>query len=386
MKILAIPFTVDLSYRHGIAPSWWQLFKALNEVGTEVIVTPYAGRCIETLWWKSYENPCWSQIAIIRFASRRFFKPSSSTLHSQRLGTTVLKAIIQPKWREHLERIFAKERDISAVLMLGVPINQFSGIPNFITKEFGVPTFFVEGDMPVALPSYQKSHIMSLNYYLGADLGEYDGFITNSKGAINSLKSLGAKRIHVMYYGADIELFTPLRMKKDIDIFFYGGGTGEREDWTNYLITRPSTELSQISFFVGGPPNTYKTSLGRAKMVGEISYSRFKYYCCRSKVNLNITRRHHAYVYASSTARLFELAAMGCCIVSNPLAGMQEWFNEGREILVAHNAEEAIELYRWLIGSPKDRKNIGENARSRVIRDHAYKERARELLSFITIV
>jgi spore maturation protein CgeB len=63
---------------------------------------------------------------------------------------------------------------------------------------------------------------------------------------------------------------------------------------------------------------------------------------------------------------------------------MQEWFDEGKEILVAHDTEEAIELYKWLTGSLKDCEKLGQNARSRVIRDHTYKTRARDLLNFIS--
>jgi len=37
MKILVICSTLDLKYKLGCTPSWWQLLKALHETGNEVI-------------------------------------------------------------------------------------------------------------------------------------------------------------------------------------------------------------------------------------------------------------------------------------------------------------------------------------------------------------
>ena len=58
MKLLIICSTLDLKYRLGCTPSWWQLSKALHETGNEVITIPYLGDPVESLWWRTYKNPC----------------------------------------------------------------------------------------------------------------------------------------------------------------------------------------------------------------------------------------------------------------------------------------------------------------------------------------
>jgi len=58
MKLLAFVSTIDLKYKLGCTPSWWQLLKALHETGNEVIVVPYLGGAVESLWWRTYENSC----------------------------------------------------------------------------------------------------------------------------------------------------------------------------------------------------------------------------------------------------------------------------------------------------------------------------------------
>ena len=97
-----------------------------------------------------------------------------------------------------------------------------------------------------------------------------------------------------------------------------------------------------------------------------------------------ITRRDiHASTYASSTARIFELASLGCCIVSDPYAGLEEWFEIGQEVLVVHDEKEAVEAYKHLLAHPDVRSKMGQQARERVLREHTYLHRARQLVALI---
>src|SRR5262249_19504940 len=52
-KILAVASAVDLDFRYGCTPAWWQLWKGLCEAGCDLIVTPYRGRAIESPWWRT---------------------------------------------------------------------------------------------------------------------------------------------------------------------------------------------------------------------------------------------------------------------------------------------------------------------------------------------
>ena len=48
-KILAVASAIDLDYRYGCTPAWWQLWKGMYEAGIDLIVTPYRGRPVESL-------------------------------------------------------------------------------------------------------------------------------------------------------------------------------------------------------------------------------------------------------------------------------------------------------------------------------------------------
>jgi len=74
---------------------------------------------------------------------------------------------------------------------------------------------------------------------------------------------------------------------------------------------------------------------------------------------------------------------MGCCVVSNPYLGLEEWFEPKKEILVIKDSQEAIETYKWLLSRDQERKKIGLKARERVLKEHTYQHRSRELIKVI---
>jgi glycosyltransferase involved in cell wall biosynthesis len=384
MKILAVVSTIDLKNKLGCTPAWWQLLKALYEIGHEVIVVPYLGHPIESLWWRTYQNPCERESLIyndyLEGKKKAGKSPSARTLVTP-IANYVIQHYTKPKWKKYLTGIVAEDKDISLLLFMSVPITHFSGIPTIIKRHLDAPVIFYDGDMPTILPKYTVSRGFKFNYYEGADLSEYDAFFTNSKGCMDDLKELGAKNVHPLYYGIDPELAAPVEVKQDLDVSFFGYGSDFREEWMEKMITIPSRELPGISFSVAG--GGFSIDLGNAKMLGDLSYSQWRQYCCRSKINLNITRWSHTGIYASSTARPFELASFGSCIVSQPYNGIEEWFQIGEDLLVVNSAEEAIKAYSQLLSDQALRKKLGANARAKVLQKHTYKERASEFIETV---
>jgi spore maturation protein CgeB len=75
---------------------------------------------------------------------------------------------------------------------------------------------------------------------------------------------------------------------------------------------------------------------------------------------------------------------MGACIVSNPCLGIEEWFEPGKEIVVVGSADEAAERYRYLLEHDAARRELGEAARKRALREHTYRHRARQILKILS--
>ena len=385
MKVLVVCSTLDLHYKLGCTPSWWQLLKALHETGNEVIAVPFLGDPVESLWWRCYPNPCATESKLYNRVLD-WKKTRRTHITSQKGNPSLLNRFsenyIRLKWEKFLISIFDKERDIDALFFMNVPLNYIKGIPEKIKSNYGIPVAFYDGDMPTILPKYTLERGFKFNYYPDTDISVFDAFFTNSKGVIPDLKDMGARNVHPLYYAADPKLFKPVNIEKNIDISFFGYGSELREEWMKKMITEPSKKLPEVNFSIGGMG--FGIPLGNAHLIGHLPpYSAIREFCCRSKICLNITRWSHASVYASATTRLFELAAFGACIVSQPYNGIEEWFDVGREIIVINSEGEAIKTYEWLLNAGDDRQKIGERARQRILKEHTYCHRAEELISVL---
>jgi spore maturation protein CgeB len=286
---------------------------------------------------------------------------------------------VTPRWRRHLERIIERE-SVDAVIVFTVPMNHLRGVPTYIREKFSVPVVYYDGDIPSSLPEFGGMDT-GFNIYRDADPSEYDLVLSNSEGGLPRLRELGARKTAALFWGADPELFAPLPVTKRYDVFFYGYGDKFRREWIHELIGEPSRRLPDVDFAVGG--GDFRVSLGAARALGWIPFNLYREAISAGRLNLNITRRTHATVPASSTSRLFELAATSATIVSSPHEGIERWFELGEELVVVSNASEAVDAYRDLLADPGAAEEMGERARRRVLEQHTYVHRARELLAHL---
>ena len=391
MKILVIVSSLDLKQPYSATPAWWQLLKGLYEIGVEVIATPYQGAPVESLWWRSLPNPArWQGDAFKWLRDRARSLHSGNPLAessgdsydslSDRAIRRVAQSFIAPLWQRHLEQILTRERDIAALLFLTIPLNHLRGVPRYLSEKFDIPSFYYDGDVPASLPT-MKGFASGFRIYQGADLTEYTAFVSNSSGGQDMLRQLGVENAYTVWYGADPAVFAPVSVPaQDIDLLFYGHGREYRAEWIENMIAIPSARLPEARFAVRG---SNLGDVGNAHPLPYLSFSKLREYVCRSKINLCITRGAHASVYASSSSRPFELAALGACIVANPYAGIEEWFEPGKELIVVHSADEAIACYQELLDHDSRREAIGRAARERVLKQHTFRHRARDLVDII---
>ncbi len=389
-KILAVASAVDLDFRYGCTPAWWQLWKGMYEAGVDLVVTPYRGRPVETPWWRTAPNPAYregetyatlrgglARLKGDRYLRRAEESPEDGTL--DRLTRETIWKVVTPRWRRHLSRLVERERP-DAVVVFTVPMAHFRGIPTYLRKHHGVPVVFYDGDVPMSLPEYGGMDT-GFNYYHGADPSEYDLVVSNSEGGLERLLELGARRAEAVFWAADPEFFSPQPVAKEMDVFFYGYGDKFRREWMEAMVGEPSRRLPEADFALGG--RDFQGDVGRARLLGDVPFNAFARAISAARVNLNITRRSHATVPHSSTCRPFELAAAGAAIVSNPHAGIERWFEPGSEIVVVDDADAAAAAYRALLDDPAEAEAMGARARERVLGEHTYRHRAERLLGLV---
>jgi hypothetical protein len=389
-KILAVASAVDLSFRYGCTPAWWQLWKGFAEAGVDLVVTPYRGRPVESPWWRTAPNPCYREGEAFAAGRGLLARVRGDTLprraeadpgDTDRLVREAIWRWVTPRWRRHLDRLVERERP-DAVVVFTVPMSHLRGIPGHLRARHGVPVVFYDGDVPMSLPEFGGMDT-GFNYYHGADPSEYDLVVSNSEGGLPRLLELGARRAEAVFWGADPEFFSPRPAEKEHDVFFYGYGDKFRREWLEAMVGEPSRRMADATFALGGAD--FLGDTGRAQLVGDVPFNVFPETISAARVNLNITRRPHATVPTSSTARPFELASCGAAIVSNPYEGIERWFEPGSELLVVSSADEAVDAYRDLLDDRSAAEAMGARARERVLDEHTYVHRARRLLELIGV-
>lgn len=389
-KLLAVASAIDLDFRYGCTPAWWQLWKGVYEAGVDLVVTPYRGRPVESPWWRVAPNPTYREgesyqrvrDVLARLNGDRYLRRDESSPEESgfdRVTRETIRRWVTPRWKRHLERLIERERP-DAVLVFTVPMAHLAGVPEALRARFGIPIVFYDGDVPMSLPEYGGMDT-GFNPYHGADPWEYDLVVSNSEGAIPRLLELGARRAEALFWGADPEFFSPQPVEKELDVFFYGYGDKFRREWMKTMVGEPSRAAPELDVVLGGLD--FRGDTGAARLLGDVPFNLFARVISSARVNLNITRRPHATVTASSTARPFELASSGAAIVSNPHAGIERWFEPGRELVVVESAEEAVAVYRELVADPGQAEEMGRRARERVLDEHTYAHRARRLLELV---
>ena len=121
-KILVICSTLDLDLPHGATPWLWQFYKALYEVGCELIIVPYRGRAIRSLWWRCSENPCRLEgnlYAKLNTLFRRIHPPNKANKDSgEGLAPKFARIFSLPKWKRHMRKLIKRSSPPSVLNLI----------------------------------------------------------------------------------------------------------------------------------------------------------------------------------------------------------------------------------------------------------------------------
>lgn len=376
MKIIILCATLDLQKPYSATPFLLQWFKAFHEEGHQLFIIPYSGKSVESNYWKSYPNPNYTKGEFLeKIIKLTGHKPGKKNLP---FISNLAQIFAKPALDKQIRKILDQEKNISVIINMGLPLNQLKGLAKDLKRDYDIPIFFFDDDLPTSLPEHGG---FTFNFYQGADLSEYDSFIITSEGSKSRLLEMGANSVEFVHIGIDPNEYKPIEIKKDIDIFFFGHGGESRKKYVDMMITNPSKNLP-YNFQIGG--RDYTMNLGNAKYFSSrISFDAWKQYSCRSKINLNVVHQLHADTFATSTARPFELAAMKCCIVSSPYNGIEKWFEPKKEVFVVNDSQEAIETYQMLMDDEDLRLKFGKAAYDRVISEHTAKHRIAKIIEII---
>jgi len=119
-------------------------------------------------------------------------------------------------------------------------------------------------------------------------------------------------------------------------------------------------------------PNTY--------FVRHLAPSEHPAFYSSSRLTLNVTRAAMAEMGYCPSGRLFEAAACGTPIVSDWWDGIDNFFEPGREILIARSSDDAIHAIN---STDSELERLSSASQERVLAEHTAENRAAELVNLI---
>lgn len=99
-----------------------------------------------------------------------------------------------------------------------------------------------------------------------------------------------------------------------------------------------------------------------------------------AKINLNISLRS---IHSGVPLRCFEIMGSGGLLLSNYQSGFADCFNEGEEFIAFESKDDMLIKIDYLLTHEDERKEIAENGYKRIVKDHTYDARIKEMLSLL---
>jgi spore maturation protein CgeB len=215
----------------------------------------------------------------------------------------------------------------------------------------------------------------------GKLIPRFDMVLTYGGGqaVVDTYKRCGAQDCYPIYNGFDPETHHPVKSDQAFraDLSFLGNRLPDREERSEEFFFKPAAALPNKFFLLAGNGWGDKAKPPNVNYLGHLYSSAHNSFNCSSLAVLNVNRDSMARYGFSPATRVFEAAGAGACLISDSWNGIEEFFEPDKEILLANNGDEVVEILRSL--TPSHASSIGQAAYRRAKRDHTYSQRARTL-------
>jgi spore maturation protein CgeB len=249
--------------------------------------------------------------------------------------------------------------------------------------EAGPLSIFYDLDTPVTLSRMRSGE--PVQYLDAAGLAGYDLVLSyTGGGALEELRAcLGARVVRPLHGHVDPELHHPVQRQQryQADLSWLGTYARDRQPQLEELFIQPARRSPQHKFLLGGAqyPEDFPWTRN-VFFVQHVPPEQHAAFFSSSRLTLNVTREAMARMGWCPSGRLFEAAACSAAIVSDEWSGLDEFYEPGSEILIAHDADDTLAA---LALDTATLERIGRAARERTLAQHTATHRARLLLRYI---
>lgn len=243
---------------------------------------------------------------------------------------------------------------------------------------------FYDLDTPITLERLRAGEPVA--YLPEGGLSGFDLVLSFTGGAaLDELRSrLGARAVAPLYGSVDPDEHKPAppRAEYRADLSYLGTHAADRTKALVDLFVEPARALPAMRFVLGG--SLYPADFPWTDNIFYLAHvppPDHPAFFSSSRLTLNVTRGAMAAMGYCPSGRLFEAAACGAPIVSDTFPGLDEFFREGSEILVARRTDDVLQA---LSLSDRELTSIARAARERTLEEHRADRRARQLVDLLS--
>jgi spore maturation protein CgeB len=290
--------------------------------------------------------------------------------------------VVYPSWPDVARRALRETSDADVAIVTSFCPDARLASDLVLTSR--AESVYYDLDSPVTLDALARG--VEVPYLPVAGLGDFDLVLSYAGGAaLAALEDvLGARRTAALH--GSVDLATHGRGEQNAsfanDLSYLGTYAADRQPAVERLLLAAARARPERRFLVGGP--MYPSSVDRppnVRWLEHVAPPHHPAFYGSSRLTLNVTRAAMASVGFCPSGRLFEAAACGAPIVSDAWAGLETFFEPGREILVARDTNDVLAA---LDLGDDQLHALARRARERVLADHTAERRARELIALVT--
>jgi len=334
------------AYWNGAATYYRGIIKALYQRGHRV--TFYEPDAYSRQQHRDLSPPDWAEVVVYE----NTVDGVSEQLEAASKADLVIKASGVGVWDELLE----------------------AGVP-FCRSERTLVAFW-DVDAPATLSRMLGNPADSFRPHVS----KYDFIFTYGGGeeVVSDYLYLGAQNCTPIYNAVDPETHHPVSPEDRFraDLVFLGNRLPDREERVRNFFLQAAYLSPGYRFLLGGSGWDDVLLAGDVEYVGHVYTADHNALNCSSRLVLNICRESMAEYGFSPATRVFEAAGAAACVVTDEWKGIDQFFEPGKEILVARNGQDVSRLVRDTHAAEAAR--IGQAAYRRVLAEHTYAERARQ--------
>jgi spore maturation protein CgeB len=209
----------------------------------------------------------------------------------------------------------------------------------------------------------------------------YDLVLTYGGGdpVVRAYKALGARECVPVYNAADPETHHAVAPdpRFESDLAFLGNRLPDRETRVEEFFLRAALRRPDKTFLLGGNGWADKPLPTNVRYTGHVYTADHNAFNCTPRTVLNISRESMARYGFSPATRVFEAVAAAACLITDEWEGLELFLEPDREVLVARDGQEVADILNSL--APERARAIGNAARSRILSQHTYAHRARQV-------